>query len=88
MLGKIESGRRRGQLRTRWLDGVTDFASEPALGDGDGQGGPGCCSLQSHRADTTERLNTEGGPLSSEMQGLCHVRTRPTVTSQLAKCDS
>ena len=24
MLGKIESGRRRGQQRLRWLDGITD----------------------------------------------------------------
>ena len=24
MLGKIERGRRRGQQRLRWLDGVTD----------------------------------------------------------------
>ena len=24
MLGKIESGRRRGRQRTRWLDGITD----------------------------------------------------------------
>ena len=24
MLGKIESGRRRGQQRMRWLDGITD----------------------------------------------------------------
>ena len=24
MLGKIESGRRRGQQRRRWLDGITD----------------------------------------------------------------
>ena len=24
MLGKIESGRRRGQERMRWLDGITD----------------------------------------------------------------
>ena len=23
MLGKIESGKRRGQQRTRWLDGIT-----------------------------------------------------------------
>ena len=22
--GKIEGGRRRGQLRTRWMDGITD----------------------------------------------------------------
>ena len=24
MLGKIETGRRRGQQRMRWLDGITD----------------------------------------------------------------
>ena len=24
MLGKIEGGRRRGQQRTRWSDGITD----------------------------------------------------------------
>ena len=24
MLGKIDGGRRRGQQRTRWLDGITD----------------------------------------------------------------
>ena len=24
MLGKIENGRRRGQQRMRWLDGITD----------------------------------------------------------------
>ena len=24
VVGKIEGGRRRGQLRTRWLDGITD----------------------------------------------------------------
>ena len=24
MLGKIEGGRRRGQQRTRWLDGITN----------------------------------------------------------------
>ena len=25
MLGKIEGRRKRGQQRTRWLDGITDF---------------------------------------------------------------
>ena len=25
MLGKIEGGRRRGQWRMRWLDGITDL---------------------------------------------------------------
>ena len=31
MLGKIEGGRRRGQQRTRWLDGITD-SMEMSLG--------------------------------------------------------
>ena len=31
MLGKIESGRRRGQQRMRWLDGITD-SMEMTLG--------------------------------------------------------
>ena len=25
MLGKVEGGRRRGQQRMRWLDGITDW---------------------------------------------------------------
>ena len=25
MLGKVEGGRRRGQQRRRWLDGITDL---------------------------------------------------------------
>ena len=30
MLGKIEGGRRRGQQRMRWLDGISDMSlSEP-----------------------------------------------------------
>ena len=40
MLGKIEGRRRRGQLRMRWLDGITDSMDiefEEALGDGDGE---------------------------------------------------
>ena len=28
MLGKIEGGRRRGQQRMRWLDGITDAMDE------------------------------------------------------------
>ena len=45
MLGKIDGGR-RGQQRTRWLDGITDSGHEfeEALGVGDGQGSLVCCS--------------------------------------------
>ena len=38
MLGKIEVGRRRGQQRMRWLDGITDSMDmggwTPGVGDG------------------------------------------------------
>ena len=42
MLGKIEGGRRRGQQRMRWLDGVIN--SVQTLGDGEGQGSLACFS--------------------------------------------
>ena len=46
MLRKIESRRRRGWQRTRWLDGITNpmDMTEQALGDGEGQGSLVCCS--------------------------------------------
>ena len=46
MLGKIESGRRRGRQRMRWLIGITDLMDEfeQTLGVGDGQGSLACCS--------------------------------------------
>ena len=31
MLGKIEGGRRRGQQRMRWLDGITDSMASPNM---------------------------------------------------------
>ena len=45
-LGKIESRRRRGQQRMRWLDGTTNSMdmSEQTLGYREGQGSLLCCS--------------------------------------------
>ena len=59
MLGNIEDRRRRGQQRTRWLDGITDTVDEfeQALGDGEGQGQGSlvCCSPRGRKeSDTTE----------------------------------
>ena len=60
MLGKVEGGRRRGQQRMRWLDGITDpiDMSEQALGVADGQESLVCCSPWGcEESDMTERLN-------------------------------
>ena len=60
MLRKIESRRRKGRQRMRWLDGITDYGHEFKLapGIGDGQGGLACCSSWGCKeSDMTERLN-------------------------------
>ena len=60
MLGKIEGGRRRGQQRMRWLDGITNDGHEfaRALGVGCGQGSSSCCNPWSGKElDMTEQLN-------------------------------
>ena len=56
-LGKIVGRRKRGQQRTRWLDGIADSMHEfgQTLGDGGGQGGLVCCSPWGpEESDTTE----------------------------------
>ena len=61
MLGKIEGGRRRGQQRMRWLDGITDSMDinlSKLLGVGDGQEALVCCGQWGHKElDMTERLH-------------------------------
>ena len=61
MLGKIEGRRRRGQLRMRWLDSITDLMYVGLHGLWElvmGQGGLECCgSWGCKELDMTERLN-------------------------------
>ena len=58
MVGKIEGGRRRGQQRVSWLDGITDSMDiefEQSLGVGDGLGSLEFCSPCSRKeSDMTE----------------------------------
>ena len=57
MLGKIDGGRRRGQQRMRWLDGIIDWTdmSLSKLGVGDGQGNLACCCTWGFKeSDTTD----------------------------------
>ena len=51
MLGKNE-GKRRGQQRMRWLDGIpklNGLESEQTPGDSEGQGSLAYCSLGGHK---------------------------------------
>ena len=62
MLGKIEGGRRRGQQRIRWLDGITDVMDMSRLRelvmDNRVMESLACCSPWGRKeSDTTERLN-------------------------------
>ena len=60
MLRKIESKRRRGWQRRRWMDDITDSRdlSLSTLGDSEGQGSLACCSPWGRKElDTTKWLN-------------------------------
>ena len=61
MLGRTEGRGRRGRLRKRWLDGITDsmdLSFEQAWGVGEGQGGLACCGPLGHKeSDMAEQLD-------------------------------
>ena len=60
MLGNIEGGRRRGQQRMRWLNGITDSMNTnlSKLWEMVMKRNLECCSPWGHKElDTTERLN-------------------------------
>ena len=43
-----------------WHHRLNGHEFDQTLGDGEGQGGLACCSLQGHRkSDTTERMNNK-----------------------------
>ena len=60
MLGKTDGGRRRGQQRMSWLDGIIDSMgmSLSKIQELVMDRGLACCSSWGHKeSDTTERLN-------------------------------
>ena len=65
LLGKIE-GKRRGQQRTRWLDGITDSGYEPEKtpGDSEVQERLPCCSPWYYKQSNTTEQQPVSGTLS------------------------
>ena len=67
--GKDWGVRRRGQQRTRWLDGIIDsmnIESKQTLGDGEEQGSLACYSPWRHKeSDMTEQLKNNNIPASN-----------------------
>ena len=88
--GKIEGGRRRGQQRMRWLDGITDSMdmSLSKLSELVRKGRPGCCSPWGPKSRTQLSNSTELPLLSCE----CRNVTQPSLfcprTSAPAVCSS
>ena len=74
MLGKIEGGRRRGQQRMRWLDGITNSMdmSLSKLREWWWTGKPGVLqSMGTQRVDTIEQLKWTGAMLSQCLEATC-----------------
>ena len=92
MLGKIEGRRRRGQQRTRWLDGITDSinlsSSKSAVGDG--QGGLACCSPWGCKESDRPRDWTELRLCSSNTKFFIvpqkHLSIHTSVTFHILSC--
>ena len=83
MLGKTED-RRRGQQRTRWLDGTaTSIEFEQVPGDGEGQGNLVYCNPWGPKGlDMTERLTNNNKVLVEESSLLPLPSTRVQQNQQ------
>ena len=87
MLEKIEGRRRRGQWRTRCLDGIID-SMDMNLSNlwemREGQGSLACCSPWSHKElDVTERPNNNRG--MKKGFPLIHLESSPGLGSESAE---
>ena len=73
MLGKMESRRRRGCQRMRWVDRVTHAmnVNSGKLGDAEGQGSLTCCRPWGCKEpNTTEWLNNKNQHITNAFK--CH----------------